>query len=293
MVKNYVSRAWKLKGEMQMTIHGDSIYVFEFDSADDRIRAIEFGPVFVANQLFLVRPWHESIEQELTELKSVPTWVNLRRVPLHMWNAACLSKIASLIGKPIMMDHLTLTKSRMSFARVLVEVDITCDYPASVPVYYKGKHVVDVEVEYSWKPQVCSECSCFGHTLSKCPKIKAKEVLVPAVEQVKSSTTTGEHQQWVVKGSKKTGNKLVIDVGKNSKPLLVQDNMEEETLSPGRNKENMNMEVESGVGISTENMFDVLIEEEGGKQQEVVGPVKILVQNFNAGVENQSRYYFN
>lgn len=272
MIKNSVSRAWKLKGEMQMTIHGDSIYVFEFDNEDDRLSAIEFGLVFVANQLFLA--WHELIEQELTELKSVPTWVNLRKVPLHMWNATCLSKIASLIGKPIMMDHLTLTKSRMSFARVLVEVDINCNYLSSLPVYYKGKHIVDVDVdvEYSWKPQICSECNCFCHTLAKCPKAKTKEVKTPA-EQVKT-TTTGE-QQWVVKGSKKNGHKLLINVDTNPKSWMdqdkMEDKMEDDTKSPGGNKENEILEVENSVSIPTENMFDVLIEEDREKQQEVMG----------------------
>ncbi|XP_026459012.1 uncharacterized protein LOC113359628 [Papaver somniferum] len=181
MVKNAVLRAWKPKGAMQMTIHGESNYVFEFDNEEDRVAAIEYGPVFIASQMFLVRPWHPLIEQEIATMKSVPTWVNLRKVPLHMWNATALSKIASLIGKPIMMDKFTLSRSRMSFARVLVEIDFDYKYPLVVPVYYKGKHVVDVYVEYSWKPPVFSECSTFGHSLAKCPKVAPK--IYAAVEK--------------------------------------------------------------------------------------------------------------
>lgn len=62
-----------------------------------------------------------------------------------MWNVACLSKIASLIGKPIIMDHLTMNKTRMGFVRILVKVDINRDYPSTLHIFYKGKHVVDVE----------------------------------------------------------------------------------------------------------------------------------------------------
>lgn len=35
----------------------------------------------------------------------------------------------------------------MSFARVLIEIDVDCKYPASLPVYYEGKHIVDVDVD--------------------------------------------------------------------------------------------------------------------------------------------------
>lgn len=173
---------------------------FEFDNDEDHLTAIEFGHVFISSQLFLVRPWHELIEHELADLKSVDMWVNLRKVPLHMWNAASLSKIASLIGKPIMMDHLTMTKAWMSFARVLVEVEVNCAYHVALPVYYKGNHVVDVEAEYSWKPQVCFECESFGHSVSKCPKAKVKAVQ-EQVEQIKP--VNGEKQTWMVRDPKR------------------------------------------------------------------------------------------
>jgi hypothetical protein len=40
---------------------------------------------------------------------------------LSCWSPRCLSKIASVLGKPLQSDRLTSSMSRLSYARVLVE----------------------------------------------------------------------------------------------------------------------------------------------------------------------------
>lgn len=57
------------------------------------------------------------------EISSIPVWRNLPGLPLECWNATALGKITSKVGKPISTDKLTYTKERLSYARVLVEVD--------------------------------------------------------------------------------------------------------------------------------------------------------------------------
>ncbi|RZC64160.1 hypothetical protein C5167_025926, partial [Papaver somniferum] len=87
MVRNFAKRVWKLKGEMKMTLLGDAVFVFEFDSAEDRAMALEHGCLFISGQPFVVGPWSLMIEQELAELKTIPIWINLRNVRLHLWNS--------------------------------------------------------------------------------------------------------------------------------------------------------------------------------------------------------------
>lgn len=64
MVRNFVRRVWKLKGDMYMTLHGDAIFVFKFDSAEDRAATLEHGCLLIARQPFLVKPWSLLIEKE-------------------------------------------------------------------------------------------------------------------------------------------------------------------------------------------------------------------------------------
>ncbi|XP_026389889.1 uncharacterized protein LOC113284604 [Papaver somniferum] len=95
MVRNFAKRVWKLKGEMKMTLLGDAVFVFEFDSAEDRAMALEHGCLFISGQPFVVGPWSLMIEQELAELKTIPIWINLRNVRLHLWNSKGLVKAAA------------------------------------------------------------------------------------------------------------------------------------------------------------------------------------------------------
>lgn len=45
-----------------------------------------------------------------------------------------LSRIASLVGTPIVTDTPTALKTRMSYARILVEVAADCAFPTEFPI---------------------------------------------------------------------------------------------------------------------------------------------------------------
>jgi hypothetical protein len=52
------------------------------------------------------------------EMSRVPVWVKFPNLPLCCWSPTCLSKIASVLGKPIQCDQPTSTLCRISYARV-------------------------------------------------------------------------------------------------------------------------------------------------------------------------------
>ncbi|XP_026434077.1 uncharacterized protein LOC113331590 [Papaver somniferum] len=241
----------------------------ELGKLKDRLSALEYGTLFISNQPFFGHPWHALIEQEIAELKIVPIWVNLRKVPLHMWNAKALSKIASLIGTPIMMYKLTLSRAMMSYARILIEVDLKCEFPTLLHVYYEGKHVIDVEAEYSWKPPSCIECDSFGHVTPRCPwgKPKSKHVEVDRLVNEKV-----DKHVWVVKGTNKAINHMNVEVD------MARSAMDEDVVSPGGNKENICMVEVIHSDVATGNMFDVLIEQEEVNKLSIIGIVETHVQ---------------
>lgn len=124
-------------------------------------------PVHIASKLFLIRPWSPFIEQQIGSISSVSIWMILRNVPLHLWNATVFSRITSLVGKPIMIDAPTAMKTRMAFARVCVEIEASCSFPATLPFQIDDKKY-EVRAEYPWKPTACSHCKSFGHRSDKC-----------------------------------------------------------------------------------------------------------------------------
>lgn len=64
----------------------------------------------------------------------------LTSTPFDVLGEKSISKIASALGKPVMMDECTSKKLRVSYARVLVEVDITTELKTSVNIKdHKGR----------------------------------------------------------------------------------------------------------------------------------------------------------
>ncbi|XP_026383468.1 uncharacterized protein LOC113278965 [Papaver somniferum] len=93
--------------------------------------------------------------------------MNLRKVPLYLWNELGLSKIASIVGTPIMTDTPTALKTRMSYVRVLVEVAADCGFPSNLHIQVDNENFI-VKAEYSWKPDACSHYKNFGDSSAKC-----------------------------------------------------------------------------------------------------------------------------
>lgn len=173
-VKNVLKTLWKPKGEFEMITRGESLLIFKFALDEDRQTALEVGCTYIASRLFIIKPWKPFIEQELTTLKSIPIWVKLYNVPFQFWTTRGLSTLASYLGTPIMLDAPTLAERRLDFARVCVDVDLSCDFSSSFEVIVDESKSIQISVDYAWKPTKCGFCGVFVHSVSKCvmkPKV--------------------------------------------------------------------------------------------------------------------------
>ncbi|XP_074266120.1 uncharacterized protein LOC141588586 [Silene latifolia] len=94
-------------------------------------------------------------------------------LPLKFWGD-CLPRIAGLVGKFVRKDLAIQDKTRLSFARVMVELTIDQVLKEKVRFLDEGGNVVDVRVEYEWKPVSCSTCKGLGHSSLHCRKAKPK-----------------------------------------------------------------------------------------------------------------------
>ncbi|KAK9690544.1 hypothetical protein RND81_09G136400 [Saponaria officinalis] len=76
----------------------------------------------------------------------------------YMWSDIILSKIASKVGRPLFADKTTTTKARLSFARVMVEVDVAKPLVEHVFLNTSFNGAYAQSVEYEWVPYYCSCC---------------------------------------------------------------------------------------------------------------------------------------
>ncbi|KAF9607568.1 hypothetical protein IFM89_036930 [Coptis chinensis] len=186
-VKNALEKAWKIKGSMDITTDRDLFYI-SFSVSEDKQAVLEGGPIFIAGKIFVVMPWTPEAESQRNNVSTVPIWAKLSKVPKELWTKKGLSFLASLIGGPLCMDGATSMKRRLDFAKVCVTIPLDFEFPSSIKLKIRGKHIF-VDVEYPWKPPSCSRCCRFGHPTARCPAAPS-QVWVPRTIVTRESPST-------------------------------------------------------------------------------------------------------
>ena len=117
-------------------------------------------------------------------LRVIPIWIKLPNLPLNCWSPESLSRIGSVVGVPIYADECTTKQLRISFARILVEMDVTVAVPNEISIADSEGVTFKQKVVYDWLPEFCQKCQKVGHSCErKAGPITAKKVTQKWVEK--------------------------------------------------------------------------------------------------------------
>lgn len=86
---------------------------------------------------------------------------------MHLWGVRSLNKIGRTLGKPLVTDECTTSKARVSYTRILVEVDVTQELLNTANIKDMEGRVIKQPIDYEWKPLFCGKCQKFGHGCKK------------------------------------------------------------------------------------------------------------------------------
>ncbi|XP_020703727.1 uncharacterized protein LOC110114991 [Dendrobium catenatum] len=164
-----IKKAWQLKGEISLLTLDDGFFLLKFSALEDYDFAWTRGPWFFFGKPFILQKWTPDFVPKREEFPSIPLWVKILNLPLSLWTPEGISKLASCIGIPIAVDALTAAKTRLTFARVCVQITSTSTLPDEIFYNVDGK-VFPLRVQYDWKPDHCSQCGSIMHPPSLCPK---------------------------------------------------------------------------------------------------------------------------
>jgi hypothetical protein len=144
--------------------------VYQFKNVDDKLVVLAEGPYLVYGRRLLLKPMTEYFDFSTEYMTKVPVWVKFPNLPLKCWSVQGLSKIASVLGKPLQSDKLTTTMERLSFARVLIEIELLDDLPSSIPICLPNSTALNQSVVYETLPKFYKHCRVLGHSTGACPK---------------------------------------------------------------------------------------------------------------------------
>ncbi|KAL0924531.1 hypothetical protein M5K25_005368 [Dendrobium thyrsiflorum] len=163
-----VHNLWKLKGTLKLISLSEGFFLFKFSCSEDFEMVWSKGAWFIFGKPFIFNKWSPQFSPKREEFTSVPIWFKIHDLPLCCWTPIGISKIATKVGHPIAVDALTASKSRLTFARVCVQVDSSASYLDIIPITVEGKRF-DLKIQYEWRPTLCTLCNSISHHVTFCP----------------------------------------------------------------------------------------------------------------------------
>ncbi|KAL0926599.1 hypothetical protein M5K25_002838 [Dendrobium thyrsiflorum] len=162
-----VRKSWSLKGSFELHSLNDGFFLFRFSCSEDFDTVWTRGVWFLLGRPFIFQKWHPKFKPKRENLKSLSIWIKIHDLPLACWNSEGISRIASKVGIPLAADSLTTQKTRLTYARVCVQVGVDASYPEEIKVSLDGD-VVNLKVQYEWRPNPCDHCKSLMHTSNLC-----------------------------------------------------------------------------------------------------------------------------
>ncbi|KAG7578523.1 hypothetical protein ISN45_Aa03g027070 [Arabidopsis thaliana x Arabidopsis arenosa] len=184
-----LNKIWRQGAESdRIDVYEVNSTTLRFKVSDPLVRAriLKRGMWNIAEVPMVVSKWSPVTEKDQPEEKSIPLWVYLKKVPMHMYSWEGLSFITSAVGSPVRLHPETAACSNFDVAKIFVNADLTKDLPKKI-CFSKNGTDFWVDFFYPWLPPRCSICEKWGHLDVRCVANSKK---VEEISQKKSEDTS-------------------------------------------------------------------------------------------------------
>lgn len=154
MVKVFMERQWNFIHLPDLYYHDDGYFLMRFKSHEDKEVVLVKGPYSIRGMPMVLKEWKPDFNMKQDMMRTMPIWIKLPKLPLYLWGERTLDKIGSAIGVPMVTDECTTHKLRVTYARMLVEVDITKKLVEEIALKDKEGKILMQPVQYEWKQKI-------------------------------------------------------------------------------------------------------------------------------------------
>lgn len=151
----------------------------------------------IGNIPLVVTKWTPDELKEKPEIQSIPMWVYLKNVPMHLFSWQGLSFITSAVGHPVKLHPETASCSNFKLAKIFVNADLSKELPRTINYTKNGKSTT-VEFIYPWLPVRCHTCSKWGHVDKVCVMNKKEETSKSITEIIEEGYLRREDKEKLV-----------------------------------------------------------------------------------------------
>jgi len=131
--------------------------------------------------MFIGKPWYEGNQKQKVE--EVLVWIQFSELDLRYRSLTALSKLASILGIPIMADKNTGEKNVVPYASVLIEKPILEKLPKHIHFEDETVIIQTQDIFLEWHPIQCAKCKNYDHEADNCKKQDGTMVCRPKQTQ--------------------------------------------------------------------------------------------------------------
>lgn len=257
-MQRWVQVNWK-KYNPKISHIQPGLYLFELQNEEDKLEVLGRSWSFYHKSPVTLKEWDPNMDFENINFNKIPVWVQLPNLRSRFWPAKSLSKLVSYIGMPVATDPLTMSRTRLGFARLLVEVDVQGPLPEAIPITGPNGEKLCQLVRYEFIMPKCTKCHMTGHDVEFCRK-KQDQTKVPNKEDKKVDTAKSNEKDESIplkdgqkhKSSNEANVTVTIPVSSVEKVPEKEKSLDKEKhLSGGQPKEGV---VSSSKGYLTRKM---------------------------------------
>ncbi|KAL2899445.1 hypothetical protein RDABS01_024527 [Bienertia sinuspersici] len=117
------------KGLDKVSMVGRGLFLIRFNNVEQCAKVLIGDPQFFYYKPLIMKKRDPDMDLHKENVKTIPIWIRLPNLELKYWGSNCLHKLGDSIGTTLKVDHITLNKERLNYARILIEVGLEEELP--------------------------------------------------------------------------------------------------------------------------------------------------------------------
>lgn len=247
-----------------MEIIDKNIFLFQFDSRDDRERISRNGPWFFDKSLLVLEAPKINQRSFDMEFKQVDFWLRIINLPIGLKNEKVAKKIGNNLGEYLEMDINKNDTYWGNNIRIRVKLDISKPLRRGFMLRTEeADKACWITITYERIPEFCFQCGIIGHVAKECKEKGSRE------EENKANFEFG---MWMkCQGFNRPGKSAEIPRNEEEEAGNKDQHDKNETEYNGRSGEGLN------VDLNQERLIEDEVEGTRSCEKEALG-ISILMK---------------
>ncbi|GLJ54604.1 hypothetical protein SUGI_1173070 [Cryptomeria japonica] len=130
----WISQSWEpiIKGSLNIFPSTKGFFIAKFEYVEDRVKILGINPFSWEDKyVLMVKPWFSGFNPSTNSFNDILVWVRLPNLPLHLWTDSLLEEVGEALGEFLMIDKESYQIYHSTYARILVNIDVSKGFQLS------------------------------------------------------------------------------------------------------------------------------------------------------------------